>query len=698
MKPLSPGWAPESVAVLGASDDDNKIGGRVIRYLTQFGFGGQVWPVNPNRAQVQGLAAYPSFADLPAVPEAVVVALPRAHAGAAVCAVADAHVPLAVVMTSGFGETGTSADRRAQDELLGRARAGGTRVVGPNCQGTADFRTGTVLSFSTMFIEQPPVDGPVAVISQSGALSGAIYGLVREAAVGVRYVHATGNDGDVTSAELLATVAEDPDLRLALLYLENIPDAHALSVALNRARDRDLPVVALVGGRTAHGQAAALSHTGSLANEPRVVGAFLRRHGVHQVRSIAEMADLAPLYLNGRRPARRSLVVISNSGAVGVLAADSAADFGLPMADLPAPDTDRLRAVLPAHASARNPIDITSGLLGDPGLLGGVLNELESVENVGNVVVGLPVAGVGYDMPRIVGDVRRFCERSGTPIALATPQSTVARLFRGAGVPTFRDARDAVAALAGFTGHVDLMRSSRWHATPPAPVPASVRVLNEADSMLRLTTAGIACVRHRLCGSLEQALDFRAGVEGHVVLKACTDAVTHKSDLGLVCVGIDTDDALRAAYRAIHERATTAGIPLDGILVAEQVRAEGELMIGARLDPVFGPVVVVGLGGTAVETLDRAEVLLPPLDSGDVTAALGRLGIDRLAAGVRGSAPWDVPAYAELVVAVGDLMADPANTVSTVDMNPVMVRAAGQGAVVVDAVVIDARPDPTNKE
>lgn len=693
MKPLSPGWSPSSVAVLGASDDPDKLGGRSVKFLSQFGYRGAIWPVNTRRREVQGLPAYPSFAELPATPDAVVVAVPRVDAPIAVAEAAAAGVPLAVIMTSGFSETGSDADRAAETHIVEQARSTGMRVVGPNCQGTADFATGVILSFSTMFIEQPPLDGPVGIVSQSGALSGAIYGLVREGAVGVRYVHATGNDADVTSAELLGTIAQDPELRLALLYLENIPDARALSTALNQARDRDLPVIALVGGRTAHGQAAAMSHTGSLANEPRVVSAFLRRHGVYQVDSVAEMADLAPMYLHGWRPRGRSVVAISNSGAVGVLAADSAADFGLPITELSASDAKRLSAVLPAHASARNPIDITSGLLGNPALLSNALGELSTASGVDNVVIGLPVAGVGYDMPRIVSDVRDFCSQSGTPLAVATPQSYVAQLFRRAGVPTFRDIREALAALRGYLDHLELRRTTpRWDGTVPGAEVDLEHVLNEADSMRHLVAAGIPCVRQRLCASVTEAREFRAGVAGPVVLKGCTAAVTHKSDLGLVRIGVDSDDSLRESFDDIRARAAAADVPLDGVLVAEQVSAEAELMIGARLDPVFGPVVVIGLGGTAVEAVDRVEVLLPPLNRADVTMALRRLELDTLAAGIRGSAPWDVDAYADVVVSVGALLADPANTITTVDMNPVMVRSAGQGAVVVDAVVMTSAP------
>src|SRR5215472_12412855 len=226
---------PRSVAVIGASENPNKIGGRPIHYLGRFGFSGEIYPINPHRAELQGHKSYPDLDSLPEAPELAIVAVPGQAAVAAVKACAERGVKVAIVMASGFGETGADglAEQRAMVEA---ARAAGMRLVGPNTQGLANFGTGAIANFSTMFLESPPADGPVAIVSQSGAMSVVPYGLLRARGIGVRHTHATGNGGDVSLAELARVVIEDPAVRLMLLYLEAIPDPEILADVAQRAR------------------------------------------------------------------------------------------------------------------------------------------------------------------------------------------------------------------------------------------------------------------------------------------------------------------------------------------------------------------------------------------------------------------------------------------------------------------------------
>ncbi|HKX09426.1 MAG TPA: CoA-binding protein, partial [Stellaceae bacterium] len=235
---------PRSIAVIGASENPNKIGGRPIHYLARFGFKGAIYPINPHRAELQGHKSYPDLASLPEAPELAIVAVPGQAAVAAVTACSERGVKVAVVMASGFGETG--AEGEAQERaMVATARAHSMRIVGPNTQGLANFGTGAIANFSTMFLESPPEDGPVAIVSQSGAMSVVPYGLLRARGIGVRHTHATGNDADVTAPELARAVLEDPEVRLLLLYLESIADADELAEVAEAARRREVPVVAL---------------------------------------------------------------------------------------------------------------------------------------------------------------------------------------------------------------------------------------------------------------------------------------------------------------------------------------------------------------------------------------------------------------------------------------------------------------------
>ncbi len=684
---------PGSIAIIGASDNPNKIGGRPLVYLERFGFTGEVYPVNPSRPLTLGRRTFPDLASLPQVPDMVIVAVAGQAAVEAVQEAATRGVKVALVMASGFGETGP-AGRAEEQKMVAAARAAGMRIVGPNTQGLANFGNGAVASFSTMFIETPPAVGPVGVISQSGALSVVPYHLLRTRGIGVRHSHATGNDADVSVCELATVVAEDPELELLLLYLEGIPDPWNLAKAAAIARRRGMPVVALKSGRTPAGQQAAMSHTGALANEDRVVDAFLEQHGILRVQTVNELVESADLYLKGWRPRGRRLVAISNSGAVCVLAADAATAAGLPMAKLADDTRARLGRILPGFATTANPIDITAALLTNSNLFGDILPVIAADSAADAFLIGVPVAGAGYDVDAFARDSARFAADTGKPIVVAAPQASVAAKFTERGLSVYTTESDALRALGHFLAHCELIERVAQRP-PPLPVPPSrsagaPTMLNEADSLALLARAGLPVVQHRLCVDADQAVAAWRAIGGPVAVKGCSSAVAHKSELGWVHLKVDGEAAVRAACAAIDAAAQAARVPLDGLLVAAMTGGRRELMLGARVDPVFGPVVLVGDGGRYVEAMPDVRVLLAPFDETQVLRELRRLRIAPLLDGVRGEPPLDVAAFCAAAVALGRLMAERAAGVVNVDVNPLMVGAQGEGCVALDAVVYRA--------
>ena len=292
---LMPFLAPRSVAIIGASNEVNKVGGRPLHYLQSYGFKGPIYPVNPSRKEVQGIKAYPDLAALPEVPDLVVVVVPGDNAVAAIKDSAKRGVKAAICITSGFGETGDPAGVAKQNEMVAAARAAGMRMVGPNTQGLANFANGCVASFSTFFTTIRPKDAPIAVVSQSGAMSAIPIGLLNERGLGARYSLATGNDADVNVLEMATAAVSDPDIKLLLLYLEGIPRPDFLATLAETAHRNNVAIVALKSGRTAAGQRAAQSHTGALANEDRVVDAALKRAGIWRVQDIAGLISAAEL-------------------------------------------------------------------------------------------------------------------------------------------------------------------------------------------------------------------------------------------------------------------------------------------------------------------------------------------------------------------------------------------------------------------
>jgi acyl-CoA synthetase (NDP forming) len=678
---------PASVAVVGASDDPEKIGGRPLRYMREFGYDGLVVPVNPRRPEVQGMPTVPTIADSPVVPDVALIGVPGQAAVDAVAAAAEMGVKGAVVMSSGFGETGTPEGLRMQAELLGHARSAGMRLVGPNSQGLATFDSGAVLGFSTLFTEEPPADGPVGIISQSGALASVPYGILRRRGIGVRYAHGTGNDLDVSAAELAATAVDDPDLRLLLLYLENVGDPESLVLLGERSRERGVPVVALVGGRSRRGSRAAASHTGALATERRVLDAFFERVGIWQVHSVQELVAASELHLQDWQPTGDHLAVVSNSGAVCVLAADAAEDHDVPLAELAPATVAGLESVLPAFAATGNPVDVTAALLTDSGLFGKVLPVLGADPGVDACLLGIPVAGRGYDVERFARDAAEFAA-SGTPLVLAVPQPNVAKPFLDAGLPVFEEEASAIATLSQYLAHRRLMaRPGDLPRPAVGPRPAiEPRQLNEAESLAALGDLGVPVVAHELVATPGDVASARERLDAPtVVVKGSSSAAGHKSELGLVRLGIGSAADARAAAEEIAASAAAHGVELDGFLVAPMVRGLHEALVGASLDPVLGPVMLLGAGGVYVEAVPDTQVLLAPCTVKEVHDAIGRLRMAPLVRGVRGEPASDVDAWVKAVVSASERLADPDCPISGFDANPLMLLE--DGVVAVDAVV-----------
>ncbi len=691
---------PKSVAIVGASQDPNKIGGRPLLYLGRYGYGGVIYPINPNRDVVQGHKAYPDLFAVPDTPEVAIIAVAGDLAVDAVESCADIGVKVAVVMASGFGETDPVEGKAKEARMRQVAREAGMRVVGPNSQGLANFGTGAVLSFSTMYIEIPPETGPVAVVSQSGAMSVVPYALLRARGIGVRHSHATGNDCDVTVGEFASIVAEDQEVKLLLLYLESISDAQSLATLARVARARELPVVALKSGRTAAGQEAARSHTGALANEDRVVDAFLEHHGIWRAHSTAELVSATELYLKGWRPRGKRLVAISNSGAACVMAADSATQTGLSIAKLSSDTRSKLEQALPSFATATNPIDLTAALLSNSRLFSDILPIVARDPGADAVMISIPVAGQGYDVQAFARDSASFARETGLPIAVSAPQASVANVFRDEGLTIFATESEAVEALAQFLLHVDLMRKAtragdsvlvrdgaETGVLNEAVALNEMVMLNEAEALATVKRFDIPVVEHRLCNTEDEVAQAFDELGGPIVVKGCSRDIVHKSELGLVRIGIHDGDDARAAFRAVGESMERHGLVNDGVIVARMASGRRELMLGGRLDPVFGPVVILGDGGKYVESMPDARVLIWPFDEDDVLRAATRLRIAPLFAGVRDEPPLDTAAVAKAAVAVGRMLADREAGVDNLDLNPLLVGARGEGCLALDAVV-----------
>lgn len=689
--------SPRSVAVLGASDNTVKAGGRPIDYMRRHGFAGAIYPVNPNRATIQGLAAYPSLDALPASPDLVVISVPGTEVEQAIDRCLAIGARGAVIYSSGFAELG-EAGAAQQRRLVERARAGGLRLFGPNTQGLANFASGAIAHFSTMINEEAGQDGPVAIVSQSGAGSAIVYGGLRRKGIGVRYMVATGNEADVSAAEVVRAVLHDEQVRVVLLYIESLRDPQVLAQAARLAHERDVPILAVKAGRTRAGQLTASSHTGALAGEDALADAFLRRHGIVRVADFRELAEYCQVFVGGQRPRGDGVVAISNSGATCVLAADAAEDEGLRLVEFDAAGTEALRAVLPSYVSARNPIDMTTALLGQPQIFGRTLDAVAERGAADMIHVGFPIGGEGYDFDDFSAQTGRFASASGVPVVVSANQEWVAQAFRQHGVPVFDSERAAMRALGLLSRYVQgraavlaapAVPASMSHATA-----SSTATLDEVQSLAQLAAAGLPVVAHRLCRDREQVRRAVAELGLPVVAKGVSASITHKSEYGLVRLGLDSEARVLAAFDELDARLATLaaeqGVEHGGVLIARQHKGAFELAIGAHRDPVYGPVVMIGQGGVLVEALDDVQFLPAPFSAAQAREAIGRLHIARAFGAVRGMPAVEVERLAAMLVALGDWFAggEAGRAAESVDANPVIVPRGDAAPVIVDAVVV----------
>lgn len=684
---------PSSIAVIGATEDPNKVGGRPLHYLLRFGFAGAIYPVNPRRRTIQGLQAFASIAELPAVPDVAIIAVGQDAVPDVIDQCAEHGIGSVIIMSSGFGETGDAGVKR-QNALVAQAKRLGIRLVGPNAQGVANFQTGAVMNFSTMFMEIEPEDGPVAIISQSGAASVMPYAMLRERGVGVRYLIASGNDADASVCELALACAADPEIRVLLLYIESLTDPDMLAQTVQRAHSRGASVITLKAGRSAQGAKAAASHTGAIVNDDVVVDAFLERHGIWRASDVHDLVNAVELYLTRPPCPANGLVVMSHSGAVGVLCADAADTLDMPLTELDPAVVHGLANIMPNFATAQNPVDLTASLMTQGGMYASTLNVLATDPHADMFLIGVPVAGPGYDVPGMATETARFAASAGKPAIVSAPQASVRQHFRNANVPVFANETDAIRALNQWRRHGALIRQAQRRdglETISAPVSrlgaSQDRFLSEDESLALLAAAGIPTVPYAFCNSAEQAVAAWRSLGSEVVVKACSALIPHKSEHGLVFLGLDSEPQIVDAWNRCSQGIAALNVPFDGVIVAQRVRGRREFALGVRQDPVFGPIVMIGDGGKYVEALRDFVVLLYPFSEDDVIAKLSTLRIAPILGGVRGEPAVDLVTVARVAVALGRLSDSYQHDIASIDLNPLIVGDMGCGGWAVDAVI-----------
>ncbi|HVX19976.1 MAG TPA: acetate--CoA ligase family protein [Acidimicrobiales bacterium] len=696
---------PTTVAVVGASDEEGRPNTGITRQLHQWAqrMGATFFPVHPKRATVFDTPCVPSVA---ALPDGVdVLAFVVSDPVDAIRQAAGKGFGFAVVFTAGFAELGADG-RAAQAALTAEVRATGMRLLGPNTNLNAfeQFRT--------------DLDGPaVALISQSGHQGRPIF-QTQELGVRLAYWAPTGNEGDLEVADFVRYFADQPKVGAIAAYVEGFKDGRSLLLAADHAARRKVPVVMVKVGRTEEGRSMAGSHTGKLAGADAVAGAALRQAGIVRVEGLDELADTAVLLARARPPTGDGVVITSISGGTGAHMADVCASRGLRLPRLSQATQDRLHEWIPSYLRVSNPVDNGGHPVGDwRGRK--ILDTLVADPDVGVLVA--PITGAFPPMSdKLAQDLVDVAETTDKPVCViwGSPVGTEAAyrdiLLGSRKIAVFRTFANCATAVRAYFDYYDFQRRYRspFAGLSPAPSAApsaaravaegvlaerapsggalsggalSKRTLSEWDSGRVLQAYGIRTPAARLCTSADEAVAAAADVGYPVVLKACGGAVAHKSDAGLVRLGVADAAAVAAAYDDLVARAPVA---IEGVIVAEMVGGGVETVVGLSQDPVFGPTVMVGLGGVLVEVLGDVAFRVPPFDRDEARRMVAELKGFPLLTGVRGRWPADVEALLDAVMAVQAVGMELAGTVAEVDVNPLLVLDEGRGAVALDALVV----------
>ena len=680
---------PQSIAVVGASERSDAIGTRVIRNLRRFGYGGRIYPVNPRYAEVEGLKCVPSLSALPERVDAAFLAVPAAQGPDLVDEAAAAGIRAVFMNANGFADGGAEGIA-LQSRIESTARANGIAICGPNNLGLINVHD-KIAAWTPRYVTEPK-QGPLALISQSGSV--AIVLADDERNIGFSYIITAGNEAVVSVADYLRHCVHDDRVGVIVLYLETIRKVDAFAAAAREAFERGKPIVALKLGRSESGRALVQAHTGSLAGEDRLYDEFFRKLGIVRVRDLDEMIETALLLSTRLKPIKaRGLVTVTLSGGEAALIADTANDLGVDLMPLSAETIQRLRPAFPPHATIRNPVN-SWGLGFNAERFAMIVTALTADPEIGTIAFSVDAPGAGgADVPYActmaevcVSAVAKSDQRliffnnsSGTG-----PNGEVRSILREASIPYLSGMRTALAAIGYVQREVPRPSVVEEHARPAQWIK---RVASGSDTtrFRMLAEAGLPMTECTPVASLADAVSIGQRLGYPLVLKGSAPHLAHKSDLGLVRIGLKTPAEVEAAYDDIAAVLARHGCGEAEIYLQKMAQPGIELILGIRNEPGFGSFIVVGVGGIFVEVINKAALRLGPVDVGEARNMLMETPAGKLLGGVRGQLPYDTAAAADAVVALSRLGAATLGELASIEINPLIVHE--KGATGVDVLI-----------
>lgn len=686
---------PRSIAIVGAAPEPHSIGGGVLHNLEAFGYAGDLHLVSRSRDEIRGRPCVRSIDDLPYGIDVVVLIVPQAAVRQSIEACTARGVGGVVVYTSGFAEAGEDG-RREQDAIADLCRASGITLLGPNCMGYTNYVDGIPLTFEPVEKRAAGTTRRVAILAQSGATAANIRFAMHARELPVSYVIATGNEAVESAEDFLEYLVEDDDNAVIALYVEQIRNPAKFLEVARYARARGKPIVMLHPGSSEKGKESAQSHTGALAGDYLAMQTAVRNEAIALVETTEELFDVTAILSRFPTPKPGKAAIVTNSGAIRGISFDFCEKVGLPLADLAPATKEALCALLPSYVPADNPLDIGTTGFAQPSIFGTSTAAMLQDPDVGMVLLShaggspaqqvakadhiLPVAATAPKpvLVNIIGDEYPLDDRFMSAI-------------RGSGLPFFRSPERALRAMAAVSSYAEALAAVDDRAPTDG---RSLRLpgrgaIAEHEGKRLLAEIGIRTPKGTLAGTPDEAVAAAERIGYPVVIKAQAAALAHKSDAGGVIVGLSDENALRQGWQRLLANVERAkpDLALDGVLIEEMAPQGLEMVVGARRDPQWGPVVLVGLGGVWIEALKDVKLLPADISRERAIARIRELKAASLLGRFRGSEPRDVEAVADVVVRLGAIMrATP--ELSEVDLNPLVVYGKGQGVIALDALFV----------
>ena len=684
--------SPKSIAIVGASDDKVRIGGRPLAHMIEQKFSGGIFPINPNRDKVQGIKAYSSLLDVKEDLDFVLIAVPSKIVVPILEQAVEKKAKTALIFSSGFSEIGGQGEIY-QNQIKKISKDSGLRVIGPNCLGLFNSATNFYPTFTSTIDRATPRPGGISIASQSGAYGSHIYMVAHQRGLGIRYWMTTGNEVDLSVGETIQLMAEDPDVHSIMAYAESVKDGEQFTKALDTARSEKKPVIFMKVGRSEVGAAAANSHTASLAGEDAVYDEVLRAHGAYRVRSTEEMLDVAYATKPRIFPAGKNLGLVTISGGGGVLMADAASDEGLTVGPMPQDAQDKLKQLVP-FASPMNPVDVTAQFFNDLSIVP-KFTDLMLSRGGYDALIGFwtSVAGSPLLSQPLLSSLKQAMTGYEDKLfinSMVAPDEII-KTYENEGFLCIEDPTRAVVAMSALMFFGEKFNSTEIKQAfkkENHKINIPKKRLNEIDCSEILRKANLPIAKSSLITKSEDlSLIFENNVDKYV-MKILSSDIQHKTDVGGVILNIKDIEQAKEAFKTIHKNVTekAPNAVIDGVMISPMITGGIECILGAKIDPVFGPIIMFGLGGIYTEVMKDISFAEAPISFEKAEKMISSLKSKDIFFGTRGQSPVDMKSLISAIVNLSNLIAANFDVIDQVEMNPILVRE--NDIVALDALII----------